>query len=50
MVKVKSRRGKRNQPGAYKRWFNEESNDKKNVKCYEVIQLCKKLIQPELKI
>jgi hypothetical protein len=41
MVKVKSRRDKRNRPGAYERWFNEECNDEKNVKCYEVIQLCK---------
>jgi hypothetical protein len=27
MVKVKSRRDKRNQPEAYKRWLNEGSND-----------------------
>jgi hypothetical protein len=27
MVKVKSRRDERNQPGAYKRWFSEGSND-----------------------
>jgi hypothetical protein len=29
MVKVKSRKDERNQPGAYKRWFNEGSNDEK---------------------
>jgi len=29
MVKVKSRRDERNQPGAHKRLFNEGSNDEK---------------------
>jgi len=29
MVKVKSRRDERNQPGAYKKWSNEGSNVKK---------------------
>ena len=29
MVKVQSRRDERNQPGAYKRWFNEGSNYEK---------------------
>ena len=29
MVKIKSRRVERNQPGAYKKWSNEGSNDEK---------------------
>jgi len=29
MVKVKSRRVERNQPGAFKKWSNEGSNDEK---------------------
>jgi hypothetical protein len=49
MVKVKSRRDERNQPGAHKMLFNEGSNDKKREMLRSDTVL-KKLRQPALKI